>query len=42
MEAGDDDLQGYMEDTGNLDVRTEEVSHGMMVCCVQMDKKGRV
>ena len=35
-EAGDD--MGYMEDTGNHDVRTEGMSYGMMVC-VQMDKK---
>ena len=35
-EAGDD--MGYMEDTGNHDVRTEGMSYGMMVC-VQLDKK---
>ncbi|MDO5337653.1 MAG: glycosyl hydrolase family 8 [Eubacteriales bacterium] len=29
---------GYIEDTGNLDVRTEGMSYGMMMC-VQMDKK---
>ena len=29
---------GYMEDTGNHDVRTEGMSYGMMVC-VQLDKK---
>lgn len=29
---------GYMEDTGNHDVRTEGMSYGMMMC-VQMDKK---
>lgn len=34
--AGDD--MGYMEDTGNHDVRTEGMSYGMMAC-VQMDKK---
>ena len=35
-EAGTD--MGYMEDTGNHDVRTEVMSYGMMVC-VQLDKK---
>lgn len=30
--------KGYLLDTGNLDVRTEGVSYGMMMC-VQMDKK---
>ncbi|MDO4188039.1 MAG: glycosyl hydrolase family 8 [Lachnospiraceae bacterium] len=35
-EAGDD--MGYMVDTGNIDVRTEGMSYGMMMC-VQMDKK---
>ena len=35
-EAGDD--MGYLEDTGNHDVRTEGMSYGMMVC-VQLDKK---
>ena len=34
--VGDD--FGYMEDTGNHDVRTEGMSYGMMMC-VQMDKK---
>lgn len=29
---------GYIEDTGNLDVRTEGMSYGMMIC-VQMDRK---
>jgi len=29
---------GYIEDTGNHDVRTEGMSYGMMMC-VQMDKK---
>lgn len=29
---------GYMEDTGNHDVRTEGMSYGMMMC-VQLDKK---
>lgn len=29
---------GYLLDTGNLDVRTEGISYGMMMC-VQMDKK---
>lgn len=32
-----DDL-GYIEDTGNHDVRTEGMSYGMMMC-VQMDRK---
>lgn len=35
-EAGDD--MGYLEDTGNNDVRTEGMSYGMMIC-VQLDKK---
>lgn len=35
-EAGED--MGYLMDTGNLDVRTEGMSYGMMVC-VQMNKK---
>ena len=35
-ESGDD--MGYMVDTGNIDVRTEGMSYGMMMC-VQMDKK---
>lgn len=35
-EAGAD--MGYMEDTGNHDVRTEGMSYGMMVC-VQMNRK---
>jgi oligosaccharide reducing-end xylanase len=35
-ELGDD--AGFLLDTGNLDVRTEGVSYGMMMC-VQMDKK---
>lgn len=35
-EAGED--MAYLMDTGNLDVRTEGMSYGMMVC-VQMDKK---
>lgn len=35
-EAGAD--MGYLEDTGNHDVRTEGMSYGMMVC-VQLDKK---
>lgn len=35
-EAGED--MGYLEDTGNHDVRTEGMSYGMMVC-VQMDRK---
>ena len=34
--AGED--MGYMEDTGNHDVRTEGMSYGMMMC-VQMNKK---
>ena len=34
--VGDD--EGYMLDTGNLDVRTEGMSYGMMMA-VQMDKK---
>lgn len=34
--VGDD--MGYIEDTGNHDVRTEGMSYGMMMC-VQMDKK---
>ncbi len=34
--AGND--MGYLEDTGNHDVRTEGMSYGMMIC-VQMDKK---
>lgn len=34
--VGDD--MGYLEDTGNHDVRTEGMSYGMMVC-VQLDKK---
>ncbi|MGN1147095.1 MAG: glycosyl hydrolase family 8 [Lachnospiraceae bacterium] len=29
---------GYLEDTGNTDVRTEGMSYGMMIC-VQLDKK---
>lgn len=29
---------GYLEDTGNHDVRTEGMSYGMMIC-VQLDKK---
>lgn len=29
---------GYIEDTGNLDARTEGMSYGMMMC-VQMNKK---
>ena len=33
-----DDGMGYLEDTGNHDVRTEGMSYGMMVC-VQLDKK---
>lgn len=36
QEAGED--MAYLMDTGNLDVRTEGMSYGMMVC-VQMDKK---
>lgn len=35
-DAGAD--MGYMEDTGNVDARTEGMSYGMMMC-VQMDKK---
>lgn len=35
-EAGED--MGYLMDTGNLDVRTEGMSYGMMMC-VQMDRK---
>lgn len=34
--VGDD--MGYLLDTGNLDVRTEGMSYGMMLC-VQMDRK---
>lgn len=34
--VGDD--MGYLEDTGNHDVRTEGMSYGMMIC-VQMGKK---
>ena len=34
--TGDD--MGYVEDTGNHDVRTEGMSYAMMVC-VQLDKK---
>ncbi len=34
--VGDD--MGYMEDTGNVDARTEGMSYGMMMC-VQLDKK---
>lgn len=34
--VGDD--MGYMEDTGNHDVRTEGMSYGMMMC-VQMNRK---
>lgn len=34
--SGDD--MGYLVDTGNIDVRTEGMSYGMMLC-VQMDKK---
>ena len=34
--AGED--MGYLEDTGNLDVRTEGMSYGMMMC-VQMDRQ---
>lgn len=34
--AGED--MGYLLDTGNLDVRTEGMSYGMMIC-VQLDKK---
>lgn len=33
-----DDTMGYLEDTGNHDVRTEGISYGMMMC-VQMNKK---
>lgn len=29
---------GYIEDTGNHDVRTEGMSYGMMIC-VQMDRR---
>ena len=36
FEAGPD--MAYIEDTGNLDVRTEGMSYGMMMC-VQMGKK---
>lgn len=32
------DTLGYIEDTGNHDVRTEGMSYGMMMC-VQMDRK---
>lgn len=32
------DDMGYMEDTGNVDARTEGMSYGMMMC-VQMDEK---
>ena len=35
-ESGDD--MGYMVDTGNIDVRTEGMSYGMMMC-VQLNKK---
>ena len=35
-ESGSD--MGYLEDTGNHDVRTEGMSYGMMVC-VQMNKQ---
>lgn len=35
-EAGED--MGYMVDTGNIDVRTEGMSYGMMMC-VQLNKK---
>ncbi|NLK22078.1 MAG: xylanase [Epulopiscium sp.] len=34
--VGDD--MGYMLDTGNIDVRTEGMSYGMMIC-VQLDKQ---
>ncbi|HOO28331.1 MAG TPA: glycosyl hydrolase family 8 [Lachnospiraceae bacterium] len=34
----EDETMGYMEDTGNHDVRTEGMSYGMMVC-VQLDRK---
>lgn len=37
-ESGDD--EGYLLDTGNLDVRTEGMSYGMMMC-VQLDKKAQ-
>lgn len=33
-----EDFMGYIEDTGNHDVRTEGMSYGMMMC-VQMDRK---
>lgn len=33
-----EDGTGYVEDTGNLDARTEGMSYGMMMC-VQMDRK---
>ncbi|NLZ83587.1 MAG: xylanase [Clostridiales bacterium] len=33
-----EDNMGYLEDTGNNDVRTEGMSYGMMIC-VQLDKK---
>ena len=36
FEAGPD--MAYIEDTGNLDARTEGMSYGMMMC-VQMDRK---
>ena len=36
QESGSD--MGYLEDTGNHDVRTEGMSYGMMVC-VQMNKQ---
>ena len=29
---------GFLEDTGNLDARTEGMSYGMMMC-VQMDRR---
>lgn len=35
-EAGTD--MGYLEDTGNIDARTEGMSYGMMMC-VQLDRK---
>ena len=35
-DAGDD--MGYVEDTGNVDARTEGMSYGMMFC-VQLDRK---
>ena len=38
-EAGAD--MGYMEDTGNHDVRTEGMSYGMMVCISRM-VRGRI